>query len=343
MTGYWPIDAEVLLAVLAVLLATFAAGYGVTGLRPDVARLAAWAITTAAVVGLERLTADQPAGFRMVILVCGLLYGMKAVVCVEAQAAGGPRLTLRQYLGFVLLWFGMRPSIFSDASATPCDGAEELLRHGRRRLVLGIVLTAAAWWAWNSRLSAEPLLRLVDHSTAFSLSVREALTTVLLLVGLSLILHFGVFNLLAAAWRKRGVDCRPLFRAPLVSKTLGEFWSRRWNLGFTEMTSLAVFRPLRKRLGDRGAAFIAFLFSGLLHELAISVPVQAGFGLPLLYFALHGAATTIERRLDRAGHSLAERPWLGWSWTMAWIVLPLPLLFHRPFLRGCFWPLIGAS
>jgi alginate O-acetyltransferase complex protein AlgI len=196
---------------------------------------------------------------------------------------------------------------------------------------------------WNSTLSDRPVLRLLGAPGSFSLSAKELATTLLLLPGLSLILHFGVFNVLAGAWRLAGVDCRALFRAPFASKSLAEFWARRWNLGFTEMTSLAIFRPLKRTLGDRGAAFVSFLFSGLLHELAISIPVKAGFGLPLLYFALHAFATAIERRLERTGGLFAGRPWLGWLWTMTWLLLPLPLLFHPPFLRGCFWPIIGAA
>jgi hypothetical protein len=28
---------------------------------------------------------------------------------------------------------------------------------------------------------------------------------------------------------------------------------------------------------------------------------------------------------------------------LLWLALPLPLLFHRPFLEGCVWPLIGMG
>src|SRR5207248_6050770 len=100
-----------------------------------------------------------------------------------------------------------------------------------------------------------------------------------LLAGLSLLLHFVIFNILAGLWRRAGVACNPLFRAPLRSTSLGEFWGRRWNLAFAEMTAIGVYRPLTGHVGRTAALFVAFLFSGLLHELAITVPVQAAYGL----------------------------------------------------------------
>lgn len=63
--------------------------------------------------------------------------------------------------------------------------------------------------------------------------------------------------------------------------------------------------------------------------------------LPLLYFALHGGLMLIERALARRGRPLGGR--LGRVWTLGWLALPLPILFHPPFLRGIVWPLIGIS
>ena len=154
-------------------------------------------------------------------------------------------------------------------------------------------------------------------------------------------LHFGLFNLVAGAWRRAGVDCRPLFVAPLRSTSLGEFWGRRWNLAFSQMTAIAIYQPLVRRAGRRAALAASFLGSGLLHELAISVPVRAGYGLPLAYFALHGALVMAEGRLARAGRPIDRVAWAGRAWTLAWLVVPLPILFHRPFLAGVAWPLIG--
>jgi len=52
------------------------------------------------------------------------------------------------------------------------------------------------------------------------------------------------------------------------------------------MMALCVQRPLARTVGRRRALLAAFGLSGLLHEVAISLPVQAGFGLPTAYFVL---------------------------------------------------------
>jgi alginate O-acetyltransferase complex protein AlgI len=88
---------------------------------------------------------------------------------------------------------------------------------------------------------------------------------------------------------------------------------------------------------------IAFVASGVLHELAISVPVRAGYGLPMLYFALQGLLVLIEHQLERAGRPVSR--WGAWAhvWVIAWLVIPAPILFHQPFLAGTIWPIIGLE
>jgi alginate O-acetyltransferase complex protein AlgI len=252
-----------------------------------------------------------------------LLYGMKAVVAVEEGAATGVRLSPARWLAFAALWPGMRPGLFAHLGTRRLPGGWRLVRHGLGRLALGAVLLLAARRAW---------------AEGFTFAA-----TALALPALSLALHFGIFNLLAGAWRLAGARCDPLFRAPLRSLSLTEFWGRRWNLAFSEMTALAVYRPLAPRVGRSAATVAAFLGSGLLHEIAISLPVHRGYGLPLSYFALQGLLMLAERALERAGHPVSRYAWAGRGWTIFWLLAPLPILFHRPFLAGIVWPLLGGS
>jgi len=317
MIAYGPHDPRTIVALFAALAATLLAGLAISrlGSRP-LARAAAWALILVATIGGERLTADEPPGLRMLAIVALLFTAMKSAVTVDGMPPG-TRLPPARWLAFAAMWPGMRPTIFATAGGPPRPGATELLARGAERLVEGVVLCAAARWAWNATGSLP-------------------LATVLLLPGLSLMLHFGVFNLAAGAWRALGVDAEPLFRAPLAATSLTEFWGRRWNLAFSEMTSLAIYRPVSDALGRGVGILAAFLTSGLLHEVAISLPVRQGFGMPLAYFALHGALVLFEKRTGRPRR--AKR-----LWTWLWVVGPLPILFHRPFLAGVVWPLLGAS
>lgn len=323
MTAYLPSGATIVGLAAALLAVTVLAGFAIDRcLTGAAARIAAWTLVLAATVAIERLCAAEPPGFRMLAIIGVALFAVKAPVLAEARADGGTRLRVGRWLGFVAAWPGMQPRPFADPDRPALAGARDLVALGFRRLGAGVMLVAIARGIWLATGSA-------------------LLATVPLLPGLSLILHFGLFNILAGAWRFGGVNLHPLFRAPLLSKSLTEFWGRRWNLAFSEMTAIAVYRPLAARFGNRPALAASFLFSGLLHELAISVPVRAGFGLPLLYFLLHGGLMMVERELTRRRRPIGGR--FGRVWTIVWLIAPLPILFHPPFLTGVVWPLIGID
>jgi alginate O-acetyltransferase complex protein AlgI len=332
VNGYTPRDPVTLAVVGIVLVVTLIAGLALSRLPPRwYIRLLAWLVTVGATAGVERLCRNEPSGVRMIAIIGALLYGMKAVVSVEARAGGMTVPAAWQWLCFAVLWPGMRPAPFADAGHGRQSGAWTLVGRGCLLGFFGLVLAFLAWLVWHH--GRPPL----------SDEIGIVLATVLLLPGLSLIVHFGLFNLLAGVWRLTGVDVRPLFRAPLAARSLENLWSRRWNLAFSEMMALGIYRPLSGRLGRKGATLVAFLVSGLLHEIAISLPVLAGFGLPLLYFMLHGALVLVERSLERAGRSVSSWGWWAHVWVLGWLVLPVPILFHRPFLRGVIWPLIGIE
>ncbi len=331
MNGYALQDPATLVSLGVMLTVVALSAFGISRLRYlPIARTAGWLLVISAGVLAERLTASEPAGVRMLAIVLSLLLSLKGLVSVEEQRAGRPRLKPLSWFLFATCWPGMRPSTFSDVPGPPRRRWGHVLRWGLINLLIGAMLMLLAWWVMHGESGSEP-------------SVPQlAAGTVLLLPAISFVLHFGLFNVLAGVWRRFGGDCHALFRAPAKSTSLTEFWGRRWNLAFSEMTALVIFRPLRGLIGVRTATIAAFLFSGLLHELAISVPARAGYGLPMLYFVLHALAMQIEAALADRNHPIDAVPWLGRLWTAAWIILPLPILFHLPFLRGCVWPLVGV-
>ena len=133
------------------------------------------------------------------------------------------------------------------------------------------------------------------------------------MAGVVLTLHFGLFHLLSCAWRRAGVEARPLMNAPVVSESLGEFWGRRWNTAFRDLTHRFLLRPMTRRLGVRGGIAAGFVCSGLVHELVISVPAGGGYGDPTLFFAIQGIGILVERgRLGRSA-GLAREPRAGCS------------------------------
>lgn len=245
MSVYFPADPQAAWLGAALLVLTLVLGFAVSRMpSPQPARAAAWSLVLLALLGAERLTASESAGFRMLGILGAVLFSLKAVVSVEERIATGIILSPLRWLAFAAAWPGMRPSLFAGLGTRSLPGSLRLMANGLLRLAAGALLLLAARRAWTE-----------DSAL---------LATVLALPGLSLLLHFGIFNLLAAGWRRLGARCDALFRAPLRSRSMTEFWGRRWNLAFSEMTALGIYRPLEPRVGRSAATFAAFLVSALL-------------------------------------------------------------------------------
>ena len=161
------------------------------------------------------------------------------------------------------------------------------------------------------------------------------------MVGIILILHFGLFQLLSCYWRSVGIQARPIMNHPLASTSLSEFWGRRWNTAFRDLTHRFLFRPFAAWFGPRLGLFAGFVFSGAIHDLVISVPAKGGYGRPTAYFAIQGAALILERSDFGRRHRLG-RGWRGRVFTFLVLVVPVFLLFHRPFVARVIVPFMRA-
>lgn len=228
--------------------------------------------------------------------------------------------SFRRHLGYLLAWPGLDAAAFLNSSHLPQARP-----------------TAQEWWFASGKLA-------LGLGLLFGLAreVPASLPYVagwIGMVGIVLTLHFGCFHLLSCGWRSLGVDARPLMNWPLVSVSVGEFWGRRWNTAFRDLTHRFLFRPLTAWLGPGWAMVAGFFVSGLVHELVISIPARGGYGGPSLFFAVQGAALWVERSALGRKEGLG-RGRTGRLFTVLVLLLPLPLLFHPPFVLGIMVPFL---
>jgi Membrane bound O-acyl transferase family len=161
------------------------------------------------------------------------------------------------------------------------------------------------------------------------------------MIGIVLILHFGLFNLLSCFWRSLGLEARPIMSCPLASTSLSEFWGRRWNTAFRDLAHRFLFLPFTAWFGPRWGLLAGFIFSGAVHDLVISVPAQGGYGGPTAFFAIQGAAIVFERSAFGRRIGLGKGR-LGRAFTVLVLIAPLYLLFHRPFVMRVMVPFMRA-
>ena len=161
------------------------------------------------------------------------------------------------------------------------------------------------------------------------------------LFGLIFLLHFGSFHLIALFWQAIGVAAEPIMSKPILSKSLSEFWGKRWNLGFRQLAYDLIFRPLHRRIGAAVAGMLVFVASGLIHDLVISVPARGGYGLPTVYFILQGLGVMLER--STLGRRLGVQKGIA-AWLFLLVVAAVPAfwLFHPPFVRRVILPFMQA-
>jgi len=227
----------------------------------------------------------------------------------------------RRTLGYLFAWPGMDAMAFLSGSApVERSSRSEWMRAGIN-ITFGVILI---WMVVRAVLSVSPLV-----------------AGWIGMAGAVLILHFGTFHLVSLVWRRAGINAMPVMRKPLRSTSLGEFWGRRWNTAFHELACRFTFRPLRQLVGVTGATLLAFVASGLIHELVISVPARGAYGLPTGYFVLQGLGVAGER--TPLGRRLGlGSGWRGWLFTVLVTAGPAFWLFPPQFVRNVILPMLAV-
>jgi hypothetical protein len=135
--------------------------------------------------------------------------------------------------------------------------------------------------------------------------------------------------LLRATYRALGVVVPPFHRAPILSRSVQEFWGERWNLAVGEWLGRTCFLPLARRRRPLLGVAAAFLGSATLHFWFVFVPLGAALaGVMAAFFLVQGALVVLERAL----RVRRWRPALAHAWAVLAVLLPSPM-FVEPVLR----------
>jgi alginate O-acetyltransferase complex protein AlgI len=257
----------------------------------------------------------------MWLLAVAIFAGCKWQTWWAARAACRVASSWKRNIAYLLLWPGMDASEFFDVGVEKQNIPPREWFRGIGTTLAGVALI----WV-GARIASQ------GHAL---------LGGWVGMLGLVYFINFGTFHLLALAWRRIGLGVRPIMQRPLASRSLSELWGKRWNLGFRTLSHKWVFQPLQKSFGPGAATLGAFLASGLLHDLVISVPAGAGYGLPTAYFLAQGLGVIAER--SEAGRRLGlGRSARGWLWTAIIAAAPVYALFHPWFVMRVMVPFLLA-
>lgn len=113
----------------------------------------------------------------------------------------------------------------------------------------------------------------------------------------------------------------PAFNAPWFATSLRDFWSRRWHQFFRQTFIVVGGRPLQVLFGHVGYIFGSFLASGLWHYIAV---LRLNFAVDMwcmmFSFGMMAIGILLENIFSRfTGRKVCG--WLGWLWTMTWLLI----------------------
>ena len=262
----------------------------------------------------------------------GMMFFSSKVLAVRAGLAEGCLDGWREIGHFVFLWPGMDPTAFRRDGVVRRSSRSDVTADVSRPYAMPRAILCATFGI--------VLIAIAGRPSPWSNILRGWIG----MIGTVFVIHFGLFDLLTVWNENRGFECPRLMNQPLRSDSVADFWSRRWNRPYRELIYRFVFIPLRElrrdnfRLSAEWSLAGGFFVSGILHDAIISIPAGAGYGLPTCYFILQAGAMLAERKQPIRSWRANNRR----LWTFAILLLPLPLLFHPPFVVDVMLPFFEA-
>lgn len=123
-----------------------------------------------------------------------------------------------------------------------------------------------------------------------------------------------------------GQELEPPSDEPYLSTSIQEFWGRRWNLTVNSMLRQTVYKPVRSAAAPVAgrdwaalpAVLVAFLVSGLMHELIVWYVTRARPWWEMtMYFVVQGICIVAEFGFKVA---LSEKKWRRLPWLVSWLL-----------------------
>jgi hypothetical protein len=130
----------------------------------------------------------------------------------------------------------------------------------------------------------------------------------------------GFHNFLTASL---GLTLPGMLNSPVLSKSIGEFWTERWNPGASVFFRKAFYEPL-SRHGRVRALFAAFIISGIWH-LLLAYVVLGRWGMAVVFgafFFVQPLLILLERRMNVR----RWRPAAARGWTLSALAVTCPLI-----------------
>ncbi len=199
------------------------------------------------------------------------------------------------------------------------------------------------FWRLGKELTLFTVITIVGYAAFYVLAKQVSISAIslsyLAIVPLMCLTKAGdsLFQILTLATTRYHLPA--IHDAPWCSKSLSDFWGRRWNTWMSDW-----FREVVNILPkwSRGLGVLGiFVFSGFIHEIMINLPLwlMTGakvMGTMLMFFGIQGVATVIDRKyIAPLGFQRLRRCFLWLS-----ILIPLPLFLNEAALRILhLWPL----